>query len=388
MKKQLLTAVTAITVIFAGLTGCAGNNPTAKVSGENDTVQTTKEYVADLYADGTEGMTEIKEASVTEPEVVSDPEAQTEKGTAEGQTIPDETQADKNGGEGEEQQTKPQSTVKPSAPAQPETQAPAKAPASSTVKPSAPAQPETQAPAKVPAQPTVKPSTPAQPETQAPAKAPAQSTVKPSAPAQPETQAPAKAHAQPTVKPSAPEQPETQAPAKAEPPKEKTMWDAPYDVEAIKAYMVAELKARGYVDNTDYEAVKQDIWDEYNNELDYEEWKEWYLPAAPFGENLRAWDNFCTATAGPNRYYDNVNHCTVGHQHYSWSSPATGAGEKKNSEGLTSLEFMVNDAINYWDEIYGYKNNHGGFSGGGFHWFNIYVEEFSDGCVIFYILAL
>ena len=367
MKKQFLTAVTAITVIFAGLitAGCAGNTPTAKVSGENDTVQTTKEYVADLYADGTEGMTEIKEASVTEPEVVSDPEAQTEKETAEGQTTPDETQTDKNVEEGGEQHT-----VKPSTPAQSETQAPAKAPAPSTVKPSAPAQPETQAPAK----------------------APAPSMVKPSAPAQPETQAPTKAPEQPTVSPSAPAQPETQAPTKApEPPKEKTMWDAPYDVEAIKAYMVAELKARGYVDWTDYEASKQFIWNEYNSELDYEEWKELYLPAAPFGENLRAWDNFCTATAGPNRYYDNVNHCTVGHQHYSWSNPATGAGEKKNSDGLTSLEFYVNDAINYWCYMYGeghmFPEEIREEQGGGFNGFNIYVEEFSDGCVIFYILA-
>lgn len=386
MKKQFLTA--AITVIFAVLiaAGCSGKNPAAEASGENHTVQATKEYVADLDADGTEVMTGTKEPSVTESEVTY-PEGQTEKETAGGQTVPAKEQTE---GEtmtkGEEQQTKPSAAKPGTTTTQPETEASAKAPAQSTVKPTAPAQPETQAPTKTPEQSTPKPTSPVQPETQAPTKAPSQTTVKPPVPAQSETQAPTKAPEQSTPKPTVTAQPETQDPTKApEKPKEKTMWDAPYDVEAIKAYMVAELKARGYVDNTDYEAVKKDL---DNYELSYEEWQEWVLPAAPFGENLAAWDNFCTATAGPNRYYDNINHCTVGHQHYNWSNPATGAGEKKNSDGLTSLEFMVNDAINYWDEIYGYKNNHGGFSGGGFHWFNIYVEEFSDGCVIFYILAI
>lgn len=383
MKKQFLTA--AITVIFAGLifTGCSGKNPTAEASGENHTVQATNEYVADISADGTDEAV-TKEPSVTESEVTY-PEGQTEKETAKGQTVPDEAQTDEKGEtmtEGEEQQTKPSAAKPGTTTTQPETEAPTKAPAQSTVKPEAPAQS------------TPKPTTPVQSETQAPTKAPAQSTPKPTTPAQSETQAPTKAPEQSTPKPTTPAQPETQAPTKApEKPKEKTMWDAPYDVEAIKAYMVAELKARGYIDWTDYEATKEFYRESskkygYEYELGYDEWKESILPASPFGENLRAWDNFCTATAGPNRYYDNINHCTVGHQHYNWSNPATGAGEKKNSDGLTSLEFYVNDALDYWCYMYGeghmfpeeYRED--GFSG-----FYIYIEKFDDGCVIFYILA-
>lgn len=377
MKKQFLTA--AITVIFAVLiaTGCSGKNPAAEVSGENHTVQATNEYVADISADGTDEAV-TKEPSVTESEVTY-PEGQTEKETAKGQTVPDEAQTDEKGEtmtEGEEQQTKPSAAKPGTTTTQPETEAPTKAPAQSTVKPEAPAQS------------TPKPTTPVQSETQAPTKAPAQSTPKPTTPAQSETQAPTKAPAQSTPKPTAPTQPETQAPTKApEKPKEKTMWDAPYDVEAIKAYMVAELKARGYEYLPEVAEKDYDSWVEEWGEESAKENYNFYCNLNP---ESAAWDNFCTATAGPNRYYDNVNHCTVGHQHYNWSSPATGAGEKKNSDGLTSLEFKVNDAIGYWDHIYGFDNAggfHFGGPNGGFVAFTIYTEKFDDGCVIFYILA-
>ncbi len=399
MKKHLCTAI--CTVIFAALilTGCTGNKSTAAASGKDYTQQQTQGHIADA-ADRTKDPAE----SAAPSESVTEREGQTEKET-EGQTVKNEAQTDKKGGtmtEGE-QQTKPQPPKKGTATTTPETEAPKETPVQSAPKPVTPVSPETPAETKAPAQSTQKPvtpaetkapvqtqkpSTPAQPETQAPTKAPAQTS-------KPETQAPTKAPVQ-TPKPTDPAQPETQAPIKAPelPKKEKTMWDAPYDVEAIKAYMVAELKARGYVDNTDYEAVKklyQDLSKKYGYEynLSYDEWKESILPASPFGENLRAWDNFCTATAGPNRYYDNINHCTVGHQHYNWSNPATGAGERKNSEGLTSLEFYVNDAIDYWCYMYGeghmfpeeYREE------SKFTAFYLYVEEFSDGCVIFYILA-
>ena len=408
MKKQFLTAV--ITVIFAGLiaTGCSGKNPAAGAMGENDTVQATKEYVADIY--GTEGMTETKESSVTGPEATY-PEGQTENENVDGQTVPEKAQTDKGETktEGGEQQTEPsaaapgttttqpeekapakapeQSSVKPEGPAQPEEQAQTKSPAQSTVKPGLPAQPETQAPTKAPAQNTVKPSAPAQPET----KAPAQSAPKPSVPAQPETQAPTKSPTQSTPKPTTPAQPETQAPVKAPetPKKEKTMWDAPYDVEAIKAYMVTKLTAEGYINAENFEAMNKWVKDSWGTELDYEEYKKDIEKFNPLGEYSGAWDNFCTATAGPNRYYDSINHCTVGHQHYNRSKPATGAGERKNSDGLTSLEFYVNDAINYWCYMYGeghmfpeeYREE------SKFPTFLIYTEKFDDGCVIFYIIA-
>lgn len=383
MKKHLCTAIYTVIFVAFILTGCTGNKSTAAASGKDYTQQQTQGQIADA-ADRTRSPEEsaVPSEGVTETER----EGQTEKET-EGQTVVNEAQTDKKGGtmtEGE-QQTKPQPPKKGTTTTTPGTEAPEETPVQSTPKPVTPVSPETPAETKAPAQ-TQKPVTPVQPETKAPAQ-----TQKPSTPAQPETKAPVQ-----TPKPTAPAQPETQVPTKApeQPKKEKTMWDAPYDVEAIKAYMVAELKARGYVDKTDYEAVKklyQDLSKKYGYEynLSYDEWKESILPASPFGENLRAWDNFCTATAGPNRYYDNINHCTVGHQHYNWSNPATGAGERKNSEGLTSLEFYVNDAIDYWCYMYGeghmfpeeYREE------SKFNAFYLYVEEFSDGCVIFYILA-
>lgn len=155
--------------------------------------------------------------------------------------------------------------------------------------------------------------------------------------------------AAPVTKPA-----ETQTPQK---PKVKTMWDAPYDVEGIKAYIIKELKARGYRYSPEYA----------KEEYGVENWS--------ITPDEAAWDNYCTVTAGPQRYYDKVNKCAVGHQHYKWSEPFNGS-IAENAEAST--EWMTNHAINYWDEIYGQHD---------YPIFYVYVESFDDGCVIFYILA-
>ncbi|WP_456068153.1 hypothetical protein [Eshraghiella crossota] len=141
---------------------------------------------------------------------------------------------------------------------------------------------------------------------------------------QPVTKAPAEPATTPVTKPA---EPQTTAA-----PKVKTMWDAPYDVEGIKAYIIKELKSRGYINSEEY--FKHLLGDEY-------------AEATP---DNSAWDNYCTTTAGSQRYYDKVNHCAVGHQHYKWSEPFNGS-IAENAEAST--EWMVNHAIDYWDEIYG-----------------------------------
>ena len=163
------------------------------------------------------------------------------------------------------------------------------------------------------------------------------------------TKAPAEPATTPVTKPAEPQTPAA--------PKVKTMWDAPYDVEGIKAYIIKELKARGYINSEEY--FKPLLGDEY-------------AEATP---DNSAWDNYCTTTAGSQRYYDKVNHCAVGHQHYKWSEPFDGS-IAENAEAST--EWMVNHAIDYWDEIYGQHD---------YPYFSVYVEQFDDGCVIFYILA-
>lgn len=173
-------------------------------------------------------------------------------------------------------------------------------------------------------------------------------------PSQAVTQPATKAPAEPATTPAA--TPVTK-PTEPQKPKVKTMWDAPYDVEGIKAYIIKELKARGYISSEEY--FKPLLGDEY-------------AEATP---DNSAWDNYCTTTAGPQRYYDKVNHCAVGHQHYKWSEPFNGS-IAENAEAST--EWMVNHAINYWDEIYGQHD---------YPYFSVYVEQFDDGCVIFYILA-
>ena len=166
---------------------------------------------------------------------------------------------------------------------------------------------------------------------------------------QPATKAPAEPATTPVTKPAEPQT--TTA------PKVKTMWDAPYDVEGIKAYIIKELKARGYRYSPEYA----------KEEYGVENWS-----VTP---DEAAWDNYCTVTAGPQRYYDKVNKCAVGHQHYRWSEPFNGS-IAENAEAST--EWMTNHAINYWDEIYGQHD---------YPIFYVYVESFDDGCVIFYILA-
>ena len=149
-------------------------------------------------------------------------------------------------------------------------------------------------------------------------------------------------------------------------PKVKTMWDAPYDVEGIKAYIINNLQDKGYKDMEKYlEKNPVKIVDQNG---------ERYLTVSPVDG---AWDNYCTTTVGPQRYYDKVNKCAVGHQHYKWSEPFNGS-IAENAEAST--EWMVNHAIHYWDSIYGKEYSYKEFS--------VYVETFDDGCVIFYILAM
>ena len=174
-------------------------------------------------------------------------------------------------------------------------------------------------------------------------------------PSQAVTQPATKAPAEPATTPAA--TPVTK-PTEPQKPKVKTMWDAPYDVEGIKAYIIKELKARGYKYSDEY--YKPLLGDEF-------------VESTP---DDCAWDNYCTVTAGPQRYYDKVNKCAVGHQHYKWSEPFNGS-IAENAEAST--EWMTNHAINYWDEIYGQGCNSPTFA--------VYVEKFDDGCVIFYILV-
>ena len=178
-------------------------------------------------------------------------------------------------------------------------------------------------------------------------------------PSQAVTQSATKTPVETATKPAAapvtkPAETQTTEPQK---PKVKTMWDAPYDVEGIKAYIIKEMKSKGYTYADKYwKAIMGDEFEEYT-------------------PDNSAWDNYCTTTAGPQRYYDKVNHCAVGHQHYKWSEPFDGS-IAENAEAST--EWMVNHAIDYWDEIYGQHD---------YPYFSVYVEQFDDGCVIFYILA-
>lgn len=175
-------------------------------------------------------------------------------------------------------------------------------------------------------------------------------------PSQAVTQPATKAPAEPATTPAA--TPVTK-PTEPQKPKVKTMWDAPYDVEGIKAYIIKEMKSKGYTYADEYwKAIMGDEFEEYT-------------------PDNSAWDNYCTTTAGPQRYYDKVNKCAVGHQHYKWSEPFNGS-IAENAEAST--EWMVNHAIHYWDSIYGKEYSYKEFS--------VYVETFDDGCVIFYILAM
>ena len=174
---------------------------------------------------------------------------------------------------------------------------------------------------------------------------------------QPATKTPVETATKPAAAPvTKPAETQTTEPQK---PKVKTMWDAPYDVEGIKAYIIKEMKSKGYTYADEYwKAIMGDEFEEYT-------------------PDNSAWDNYCTTTAGPQRYYDKVNKCAVGHQHYKWSEPFNGS-IAENAEAST--EWMVDHAIHYWDSIYGKEYSYKEFS--------VYVETFDDGCVIFYILAM
>lgn len=196
---------------------------------------------------------------------------------------------------------------------------------------------------------------PAQSQTSKPAVS-EQKTKPVQKPSQAVTQPATKAPAEPATTPAA--TPVTK-PTEPQKPKVKTMWDAPYDVEGIKAYIIKEMKSKGYTYADEYwKAIMGDEFEEYT-------------------PDNSAWDNYCTTTAGPQRYYDKVNKCAVGHQHYKWSEPFNGS-IAENAEAST--EWMVNHAIHYWDSIYGKEYSYKEFS--------VYVETFDDGCVIFYILAM
>lgn len=196
---------------------------------------------------------------------------------------------------------------------------------------------------------------PAQSQTSKPAVS-EQKTKPGQKPSQAVTQPATKAPAEPATTPAA--TPVTK-PTEPQKPKVKTMWDAPYDVEGIKAYIIKEMKSKGYTYADEYwKAIMGDEFEEYT-------------------PDDSAWDNYCTTTAGPQRYYDKVNKCAVGHQHYKWSEPFNGS-IAENAEAST--EWMVNHAIHYWDSIYGKEYSYKEFS--------VYVETFDDGCVIFYILAM
>lgn len=194
-------------------------------------------------------------------------------------------------------------------------------------------------------------------QTKPAANTPEKSGTKPvQKPSQAVTQPATKAPAEPATTPAA--TPVTK-PTEPQKPKVKTMWDAPYDVEGIKAYIIKEMKSKGYTYADEYwKAIMGDEFEEYT-------------------PDDSAWDNYCTTTAGPQRYYDKVNKCAVGHQHYKWSEPFNGS-IAENAEAST--EWMVNHAIHYWDSIYGKEYSYKEFS--------VYVETFDDGCVIFYILAM
>lgn len=164
------------------------------------------------------------------------------------------------------------------------------------------------------------------------------------------------------------------------------MWDAPYDVEAIRDYIAKELISRGYTDVDDFEAYKKRVKELWNTDADEEGW-EWVRNVTPFGEDFGAWSSETTATAGTPRYYDTANNCTVGHLHYKWAEPHTGGGALRNEDGRLTLQAMVDEAINFWDVIYGHNAIGDDFNGGyGTEFFKIYIEKFDDGCVIFYII--
>lgn len=319
IKRKIMITLAATVAAMTLVTGC-GKKTTSmtEISGE-DLVQVTKDSDENESSGDKALPTTDKEAEKSTKESASEEtEAETTSGTNETDIKPAETSEKTDAKPAQSQTSKPAVNEQQTKPA-------ANTPEKSGTKPA-----QSQA------------SKPAVNEQQTkPVQKPSQAVT------QPATKAPAEPAATPVTKPTEPQK-----------PKVKTMWDAPYDVEGIKAYIIKELKARGYKYSDEY--YKPLLGDEF-------------VESTP---DDCAWDNYCTVTAGPQRYYDKVNKCAVGHQHYKWSEPFDGS-IAENAEAST--EWMTNHAINYWDEIYGQGCNSPTFA--------VYVEQFDDGCVIFYILV-
>ena len=303
IKRKIMITLAATVAAMTLVTGCGKKTTSMTEISREDLVQVTKDSDENETSGDKKLPTTTKETEKSTKESASEEtEAETTSGTDETDIKPAET-----------------SEKADAKPAQSQTSKPAQSQASK------PAVNEQQTkPVQKPSQAVTQPAT----------KAPAEPATTPAA--------------TPVTKPTEPQK-----------PKVKTMWDAPYDVEGIKAYIIKEMKAKGYTYADEY--WKAIIGDEF----------EGYTP------DDCAWDNYCTTTAGPQRYYDKVNKCAVGHQHYKWSEPFNGS-IAENAEAST--EWMVNHAIHYWDSIYGKEYSYKEFS--------VYVETFDDGCVIFYILAM
>lgn len=322
IKRKIMITLAATVAAMTLVTGCGKKTTSmSEISGE-DLVQVTKDSDENETSGDKALPTTTKETEKSTKESASEEkEAETSSGTDETDIKPAETSEKTDAKPAQSHTSKPAVNEQQTKPA-------ANTPEKSGTKP---AQSQASKPA-VNEQQTKPVQKPSQAVTQPATKAPAEPATTPAA--------------TPVTKPTEPQK-----------PKVKTMWDAPYDVEGIKAYIIKELKARGYRYSPEYA----------KEEYGVENWS--------ITPDEAAWDNYCTVTAGPQRYYDKVNKCAVGHQHYKWSEPFNGS-IAENAEAST--EWMTNHAINYWDEIYGQHD---------YPIFYVYVESFDDGCVIFYILA-
>lgn len=306
IKRKIMITLAATVAAMTLVTGCGKKTTSMTEISREDLVQVTKDSDENETSGDKALPTTTKETEKSTKESASEgKEAETTSGTDETDIKPEETSEKADAKPAQSQTSKPAVSEQKTKPA-------ANTPEKSDTKPvQKPSQAVTQPATKAPAEPATTPA------------------------------------ATPVTKPTEPQK-----------PKVKTMWDAPYDVEGIKAYIIKELKARGYKYSDEY--YKPLLGDEF-------------VESTP---DDCAWDNYCTVTAGPQRYYDKVNKCAVGHQHYKWSEPFDGS-IAENAEAST--EWMTNHAINYWDEIYGQGCNSPTFA--------VYVEQFDDGCVIFYILV-
>lgn len=322
IKRKIMITLAATVAAMTLVTGCGKKTTSMTEISREDLVQVTKDSDENETSGDKALPTTTKETEKSTKESASEgKEAETTSGTDETDIKPEETSEKADAKPAQSQTSKPAVSEQKTKPA-------ANTPEKSDTKP---VQSQTSKPA-VNEQQTRPVQKPSQAVTQPATKAPAEPATTPAA--------------TPVTKPTEPQK-----------PKVKTMWDAPYDVEGIKAYIIKELKARGYRYSPEYA----------KEEYGVENWS--------ITPDEAAWDNYCTVTAGPQRYYDKVNKCAVGHQHYRWSEPFNGS-IAENAEAST--EWMTNHAINYWDEIYGQHD---------YPIFYVYVESFDDGCVIFYILA-